>query len=61
MEPREAEAIREAVADAVRVIADLGDVLMAIGAAARLAGDALERVERDLIAIASLIDERSHE
>jgi hypothetical protein len=44
------------VVDAVRVCADLADVLAAISAAAKLAGEALERIEQNGIAISSLIE-----
>jgi hypothetical protein len=52
----EAETVREAIADSIRVLADVGDVLLAVSAAARLVVAALERVEQDLISIDSLID-----
>jgi hypothetical protein len=61
MDPAEREAIRTACTDAVRILADLADVLTAIAAAARLARDGIERLERDMVDIAALTDGASTE
>jgi hypothetical protein len=56
MTHHEAEIVREAIADGVRVLADLSDVLLAVAAAAHLCREALERVEQDLVSIHAAID-----
>jgi hypothetical protein len=52
MDLHEAETVREAIADNVRAIADIVDVLLAISVAARLAVETLEKAEQDLVNIA---------
>jgi hypothetical protein len=56
MNPTPFEQIYELAADTARISADLSDVLTAIAAAARLTRDAIERVEANALATASLID-----
>jgi hypothetical protein len=53
----EAEIVREAITDSLRVLADLGDVLTAVAAASRLCAESLTRVEQDLLAISSILDD----
>ena len=49
MTPDEAELVHEAIAHSLHTIADIGDVLVALAAASKLAGEALARVEQDLL------------
>jgi hypothetical protein len=56
MTSHEAEIINEAIVDSLRTLADLGDVLAAVSMAARLCGEALERLEQDLVSIHTAID-----
>ena len=57
MKPDERLVLEEAVADVVRIVADLQDVAGAIAMAAKMVADALERIEVDILAIHSAISD----
>ena len=57
MKPDERLVLEEAVADVVRIVADLQDVAGAISMAAKMVADALERIEVDILAIHSAISD----
>jgi hypothetical protein len=56
MDPEEANAVRNAIADAVRLANDLSDALRAVTVASRMGVEALERIEDDLLQISALTD-----
>jgi hypothetical protein len=56
MNPEEADAVRNAIADAVRLANDLSDALRAVTVASRMGVEALEWIEDDLLQISALTD-----
>jgi hypothetical protein len=55
MTPDEAEAVRTACADLVRLLRNMSEAPDAASNATRLCAEAAEGIERDLIAIAALL------
>ena len=56
MTPEEAEAVRTACAELVRLLRNMSDALAVASDATRLCAEAAEGIERDLIAISALLE-----
>jgi hypothetical protein len=56
MTSKEAEAVRSACADLVRLLHNMSEALAAASNATRLCAEATEGIERDLISIATLVE-----